>query len=156
MESTLTFLKTKDWPLIREVMTDPAIYPHIADDFSPPRDGFEPFKEDAIWYVKVLDDKELLGIFMFHPDNAICWQVHTCLLPHAWGARAKLAGRGVVRWIFANSQCQRIVTVVPAGNRLALKFAGECGMELYGCNPGSFMKDGKLVDQILLGISKAQ
>jgi hypothetical protein len=45
---------------------------------------------------------------------------------------------------------------VPANNRLALSFAKSCGMTEYGLNPQSFLKDGQLYDQVLLGVSKCQ
>jgi hypothetical protein len=43
---------------------------------------------------------------------------------------------------------------VPAHNRLALAFAEAAGMKVYGRNHASFLKNGELLDQICLGLSK--
>jgi RimJ/RimL family protein N-acetyltransferase len=56
--------------------------------------------------------------------------------------------------MFENTTAQRIVGAIPAYNRLAVQVVKRAGMEQYGLNPGSFMKHGKLEDQILYGISK--
>ena len=45
------------------------------------------------------------------------------------------------------------MTHVPINNRLALRFALEAQMQIYGVNQKSWLKAGKLWDQICLGIS---
>ena len=151
----MTFTRTTDYSVIRSIITHPKVYPNVSDDFSPKREDFVPIEHPGIWYVLVSDGEELLGVFTFIPQNAVCWEVHTCLLPNAWGERAKDAGRGVIQWIWDNTPCLRIVTNVPRYNRLALGFALQSGLKQFGNNSRSYMKKGKLHDQILLGISRA-
>ena len=43
---------------------------------------------------------------------------------------------------------------VPRDNRVAYHFALAAGMNVYGQNECSFLKNGKLHDQICLGISR--
>jgi RimJ/RimL family protein N-acetyltransferase len=100
--------------------------------------------------------KELLGLWMFHPQNAVCWEVHTCLLPNAWGERAHIAARALPEWIWQHTPCRRIVTHVPENNRLALRFALKAGMTIFGCNKASYLKHGRLCDQLCLGLSKPE
>ena len=90
---------------------------------------------------------------MLHPHNAICWEIHTCLLPNAWGERGRRAARLLPEWIWQHTPCRRIITNVPDNNRLALRFALAAGMTEIGVNAASFLKNGKLRDQTLLGIS---
>jgi RimJ/RimL family protein N-acetyltransferase len=97
-----------------------------------------------------------LGLFMLVPENAICWKVHTCLLPLAWGKKAKKAARQGIEWVWKNMPAMRLVTDVPAYNRQASIFARWAGMTQYGLNPKSYQKNGKLMDVILLGISKPE
>jgi RimJ/RimL family protein N-acetyltransferase len=149
----MIFERTTDASLVRSVLTDPAIWRGISDDSSPAREEYEPAMSETIWYVAVRDRAELLGLFVFVPQNAVCWEVHTCLLPHSWGDRAAQASREMSAWIWANTPCRRIVTTVPSFNRLALRFAKEAGLTQYGVNPASFIRDGRLHDQHLLGIS---
>lgn len=149
-----SFERTKDYELVKTIATHPRIYAHISDDFSPAVENYEPMRDESVWYVIVKQGAELLGMFAFVPENAICWKVHTCLLPKAWGLRARQAGRGVIQWIFENTPCLRIITDVPFYNQLALNFAVDCGLIAYGVNRGSYMKFGKLHDQVVLGVSK--
>lgn len=136
-------------------MTHPRVYPHISDDSCPPREDFQPHVGDPLIYVGVFNDKaRFMGLFLFHPHNAITFEVHTCLLPIAWGSLATECTKAAAAWMWANTPCRRIVTNVPAYNMLALALAERSGMERYGVNPKSFLKDGALHDQIMLGMSK--
>jgi len=150
----MTFERSFDYETIGNVMRHRRIYRHISDDFAPPLAEFRPVEHPGIWYVLVRDNDELLGLWVFHPLNGICVEVHTCLLPCAWGERARRAAVEMIDWIWANTPWMRIVTNVPETNRLALYFAAAAGMKIYGVNHQSFLKGGELMDQVCLGISK--
>jgi RimJ/RimL family protein N-acetyltransferase len=150
----IEFERSFDYELIRRIMTySQSIYDRISDDYSPPREQFRPHESDAIWYVIVRDGREVLGMWMFAPQNAVTWEVHTVLLPCAWGARGMQAALELPDWIWEHTTCRRIVTSVPSNNRLALKFAITAQMRVYGINEASYLKNGALLDQVCLGIS---
>lgn len=153
---TLTFERTRDYALVRAIATHPRVWEHISDDATAPREQWQPAEHEAFWYVLVRDADEDLGFFLLTPHNAVCWEIHTCLLPRAWGARARDAAAGIVAWLWANTPAERLVTTVPASNRLALRFALRAGMTEYGRNPSSYLKQGRLEDQILLGLSRPE
>lgn len=150
----MTFEVTRNFKLVREIMTHPRVYPHVTDDFSPEPEEYRPLDHPGVIYVLVRDAGELLGMWVFCAQNGVCWEVHTCLLPSAWGARGKRAARAMAAWVWANTGCQRIVTAVPEYNRLAVRFAELAGMREYGRNERSYKKHGRLMDQILLGLSR--
>lgn len=152
----LTFTRTFDEPFIRATITHPKIWPHVSGDGSPAREDFRPRFDGAFVYVRVRHANEDLGLFLLTVHNPILWEVHTCLLPAAWGARAAEAARGLLAWVWAETPCRRLMTCVPASNRLALRFALRAGLTEYGRNPRSFPRHGTLEDQILLGISKPE
>jgi RimJ/RimL family protein N-acetyltransferase len=147
------FKRSFDYELIGSILTHPKIYPHISDDGSPPAAEYRPIESEAVWYIVVRDEEEVLGLWMLHPHNSICWEIHTALLPNAWGERGQRAARLLPEWIWKNTLCRRVMTNVPDNNRLALRFAREAGMTEFGVNSASFLKNGKLWDQVLLGIS---
>jgi RimJ/RimL family protein N-acetyltransferase len=155
------FERSLDYELIRRILTHERIWPHISDDGSPPADQYRPMESELIWYVIVRDiypdagPEEILGLWMFTPHNAVCWEVHTALLPEAWGGRAHQAARLMADWIWRNTPCRRLITNVPTTNRLALHFAVKSGMHIFGVNPASYLKHGTLCDQVMLGISKS-
>jgi len=141
---------------MRQIMTHPRVYPKITDDGSPLASEYQPVESDQVWYVVVRADDALLGMWMLVPQNSICWEIHTCLLPAAYGPPARQAAGLMADWIWENTPCQRLVTAVPTTNRLAHRFAVGAGMEQYGTNPKSFRKGGQLLDQLLLGMSKPE
>jgi RimJ/RimL family protein N-acetyltransferase len=149
----LTFTRTFDYELVGAIMRHPSLYQ--ADDFSPRREDYNPDENPLICYVLVEDAGEVLGLFILAPQNHICWEIHTRLLPCAWGERAAAAAKGILEWVWANTPAQRLVTFCPAYNRLAIRFAKRAGMTEYGRNPQSWQKDGRLHDQVLLGISRS-
>ena len=148
------FERSTDYALIRGILTHKSVFPHLCDDFSPAAVDYRPIESDAIWYLVAWDGNALLGLWMLVPQNGICWEIHTALLPHAWGDRAHRAAIAVQDWIWQNTPCRRIVTNVPTDNRVAYRFAIAAGMEVYGTNEASFLKNGRLQDQICLGISR--
>lgn len=152
----MTFERTTDYHLIKWVVTHPAIWKDVSDDFSPAPEQWEPIQSGLIWYLLVKDGEDLLGLFMLAPENTICWKVHTCLLPIARGRRAKEAAEQGIQWIWENTNCLRIITDVPKYNRQASLFARWSGMTEFGVNEKSYMKSSILHDQIMLGVSKCQ
>jgi RimJ/RimL family protein N-acetyltransferase len=150
----LTFERTRDWELVREIFTNPRIYGAASDDFSPAPEHWKPIEHEDMVYLLVRDGEELLGMFVLIPHNRICWDVHTCLLPVAYGSRAREAAKGAAAWVFEHTMCIRIVTEVPEYNHLAYRFAQAAGMTEYGFNPRAYKKSGQLCGVHLLGMSK--
>lgn len=150
----ITLERSTDWETIKKVITHPRIWPAVSDDGSPPPEQWEPLKDAAAYYVLIKDNEELLGLWAFYPHNSASWEVHTCILPNAWGNRAKEAVKKLSAWVWENMPAQRITTEVPDYNRVALRFALAAGLVPYGCNPKAYQKNGKLHDVILLGISR--
>lgn len=150
----MRFERTFDERLIRSVVTNPKVYQGVSDDFSPHASLFEPRLDAAIWHIAVYRENELIGLFIIWSQSLILWEIHTCILPTAWGADALEAAREIVPWIWENTTCERLVTNVPAYNVLAYRFALKAGMVQYGVNPLSYRKYGKLWNQYCLGMSK--
>ena len=144
--------RTHDLAYVREVMTHPAIWPHVSDDTGD-RDTYAPPDHESIyWLVPV--DAAPLGVFLVHPHSAVCWEVHTALLPQARGGKADEAAQALIAWVFGNTSCQKLITHVPAYNRRALAFAKRAGLVEEGRVTRSFLRRGSLIDQYLLGICK--
>lgn len=151
----MRFERTFDMTLVREIMTHPKVYPFITDDFSPPVEQFAPLDHPLFWYMLAFDGEELLGMWLFE-QRGVAFQVHTCLLPGYRFQRGRQAAREMAEWIWTNSGCQRIWTAVPRNNRIAVEFARAAGMTQFGVNERSFLKNGILQDQILLGMSRPE
>ena len=146
----MKFERTTDLELVRNILTHPKIYPLVGDDFAPPREQFVPNPDSRIWYVTAPG-----GLFTFLPESEVCWQGHVAFLPDYWGNPSHAAGMAILRWLWANTPCRRVIANIPTFNRLAIRYSNRVmGMKVFGVNEKSFLKYGHLWDQILLGISR--
>lgn len=143
----------KDLELIRSTITNPRIWASVSDDAISSAEEFMPIISDSVIYLGMFVDDQFHGLFMLHAHNAVCWEVHTCLLPSAWGS-ASIFAHECIEWIFNTTACQRLITNIPEGNALAKRLALSVGMQIFGINQKSFLKNGILIDQTMLGISK--
>lgn len=148
----LTFARTRDFALVREVLTHES-QARMSSDDATDLAAFRPNEDDRIIYLAIFDAGEALGIFTLIPQNAVCYEIHCALLPPCWGPRTRLALRGALAWAFRETPARRIVASIPAYNRLAIRLARDAGMTQFGTNEKSFERGGALRDQILLGIS---
>lgn len=150
----MTFERTWDWELVKGIVTHPKIWPQITYDGAP--DPLDPFQDpgESTWCILAKDGDETLGLYVFQQQNPACWDSHIYMLPQAWGERARTATVEVFRWMFERTAARRIVGTIPDYNRFGVAFALHCGMVPFGVNPESVKKDGKLWDQMLLGITR--
>lgn len=144
--------RTADPGVVKMIVTHPKVYKYVTDDGSPAEQDYAPDMTNAR-FLLAWDDSELLGLFALVPQNHATVEVHTCLLPSARGDRAADAAQELIKWVWNNTTFKRLVTCVPGYNRLALRFALAAGMTRYGINTRSYMKNGQLWDQIMLGLS---
>jgi len=142
---------------INEIMTHPDIYPDSIDDGSPRAIDFDvsPSLEcEAIYYLAWIEDGVWAGLALLKPWNTITYEVHICILPEFRGPLGVQFGKDGIDWMFRNSKCRKIVAVLPGTNKRALSFALSVGMKKEGFIKRSFLKNGKMLDQVLLGIEK--
>jgi len=154
VENGITFERTNDFHLVKKIATHPKLWPLISDDLSPDRHQWEPSQNPEIWYVLARGNGVPMGLFVFLPENPVHWRSHVCILPEFWGDIAAMACTLVFRWMWKLTKCERITGTIPISNRRAIAFAVRCGMTQYGVNPKSVLRNGRLEDQVLLGISK--
>jgi RimJ/RimL family protein N-acetyltransferase len=152
----MNFERTTDYELIRAMATRPEVWDAVSDDFAQPVENWAPMRSDLLWYVIARDGEEVLGFWMFVPHSPVSWEIHTCLLPECGYRRARLAAREMLDWLWRKTSIVRLVTNVPEYNRAARAFAKAAGMVEFGTNERSYMKNGVLHDQIMLGISRPE
>lgn len=145
--------RTHDMALVRQIVTHPAIWPHVHEDATP--DDWAPTDHEGFMWMLVTDEKPL-GVFLLHARGVACLEMHTCLLPETWGHRAAEAAQLLAGWVFHETDCRKLITAVPAYNRAALRYAIAGGMQKEGVNRRSYLHGGEMVDQYMLGITKEE
>lgn len=148
--------RTRDYQLVRKLATDPAIFPHICDDYTRDPAKWSPIESELVCYLVAKDHRGAFGFGIFIPDTWTCWKAHCGFLPRSYGAISQASFKEMLRWMWANTKAARIVGEVCEENRRAVQFALRAGFMAYGVNRGSRLRGGILRDQVCLGISKPE
>lgn len=143
-----------DFNLIEDIGNDPCIYRNASDDLSP--EYWTPNRDEQIKYLLAFDWESgcFMGFCAFFPQNGVCYDLHLAFLPESYGPKAGCAFRKMLNWMWSHTTAKRITGSIPIYNRRAIAFAKRMGGQVYGVNPQSWLKDGRLRDQILIGVSK--
>lgn len=149
----ITVERTFDYETIKRIVTHPQVYPFLSDDGSPPASEWQPTESETVYYVAASNHRGVVGVLIFTPHNSICYEGHSALLPSVWGHGPEI-GKLAMRWMFENSPCRRLIGNAPSFNPRVLAYAKRSGMQPFGVNQKSFLKDGILYDQVVLGASK--
>lgn len=141
---------TTDKELISRVLNHPKVYKWISDDCSP--EVYDPVMCPGRIY---LTDETKSGIVMIDQMNGICCQVHAALLPELWGKGLEFV-KATIRWGFAKTRYMKIIAIIPEFNRLTIRIVKECGFAKEGILKKSFLKNWKMHDQVIFGLTKAE
>jgi hypothetical protein len=147
-----TFHPSTDYELVRKILSSPGVFGPSSDD------GItqETFRvSTACEYVMVYGDGELLGCYALVPYTSVAFEVHIAMLRLAWGLTQEITDE-FFRWIWMMTKYVRITARIPTFNRLVLRLAKCCGMFEFGCDERCIQKNGRLYDEILLGISRPE
>lgn len=146
--------RTSDPELIKEAITHPAVWDACTDDSAGSAcDYVAPIHPDIIT-LAVYDFEQFGGVFIFVRQNAVLYECHARLLPSVLGSKAIEAGKLALDWMWQGSPAWRIMAAIPVENPKAVQFAIKSGFEVFGLNPRSWGKNGRLQDCLMLGISR--
>lgn len=140
-----------DVDLINSVLMHPSIADHLCDDYTV---GAKVQDAESLEWIGVHKDGACHGVFLLIPQNSVTVDIHTALLPDVRGKQSKQAGKLLLDLIF--SRYHKAVTSVPSNNRVAAWFAGSLGFKHEGVNRQSFLKNGVLLDQVLMGMTREE
>jgi len=144
----------KDKDRINDIFTDISVWDSISDDGCD--DDIKTKIAETFLYnpnVYILNPMPN-AVFVLIPQNAITYEVHTAIKQESRGRVGFKAGRDAIKWMFENTGCQKLISWVPEFNRSALVFASMNGFDIEGTSKKSFLKNGELFDQILVGLTK--
>jgi len=150
----VTIERSRDYALLWRISVDPHIYRVTSDDFSPRPNQWKVAQREDLIYLLAREDSQVLGFCAFIPVNGVTFESHLCFLQCAYGPKAAAAFEQMLRWMWAGTRAERICGAVPDYNRRAIKFSERAGFEQYGRNLACWMKNGRLHDMVLRGISR--
>jgi RimJ/RimL family protein N-acetyltransferase len=151
----ITLEASTDFAVINGVLAHEDIYSGASDDFAPVRADVDA-RGAGMVFVLIRCDGELAGLFALQFHSTVMAEIHTCIFAKFRGSPATRAAAAIIYWVFSQTSCLKLITLVPAFNRAALFYARRAGLRQEGVITKSFLKGGVLHDQILLGLCKEQ
>lgn len=148
--------RTNDAALIKQLATDPSIFPFVTDDYFPDPVKWEPLMLPFVYNLVALDVAGAFGFGIFIPRTHSCFESHMGFLPRSYGAQALTAFKRMLLWIWNHTTAARCVGEIAVSNERAIAFAKRAGFQQYGFNPRSVKRGGRLLNQVCLGISRPE
>lgn len=144
----------EDYDRVKEIMTDDSTFPHGVDDGCPSADEYDPtpILSCNLIYVLMPDNNSLA---IFAPINHINYDQHVCALPEARDRTNKI-WFDAWDYMFTQTPCEKITVQIPEYNQLVYAKAKKVGLIREGLSVKSIKRNGKLYDQILMGITKEE
>jgi hypothetical protein len=138
--------RATDIDAVARIFNHPKLYKWMTDDGSPETYTPEP---NALF----LMNEEKTGVVRIDMMNCITCEVHIATLPELRVGTREFV-QECIDWVFKNTTYSKIVSYAPEFNRAAIIFAKRCGFKVEGKLTKSFLKNWKLYDQVIFGLSK--
>jgi hypothetical protein len=147
--------RTFDTQLVREILSDEELRKRGGKYI--PVEAYDPENQQELIYLLVKDEDKVLGVILYHVFNhPICFQAHVNYLPKYWGSGLIKYTLESVDWIYSNTDCQKIVALIPEAYPEVIKHAQKAGLKIEGNIEKSIMVNDKLDNQVIMGGSKWQ
>ena len=144
--------RTFDADLIKSVLLRQEIKATIAEDGV---DEFEPDLEGDIWLV--MRDETVIAVYQLERVNAIMLQIHANVLPEHRKKHSKDTGRAALDWILDNlPEIHKIVAYIPVIYPNVRDFTASFGFQIEGVLTQSYLKNGVVHDQWVMGITRQE
>jgi hypothetical protein len=151
----ITVELSRDYALIKRIITDPDVYFWLRDDFDPRPEDYQASDSPLIQYFVIRNDGAPVGLFLFGCSNTICWDMTVCMLVDGYGLIDQAIGE-LLKLVLDRIQLQRVTSRTLKTNWIANVLNRKMGMTPMGVNTKCVQRNGKLEDHILWGISRPE
>lgn len=152
----ITLKKAETIEEVEQILKDPEIFDRIAEDGHLTEDYEIPF-DDHQCYMMLMLEEQAIGVWNLHPLNMVTLGIH-CNIIKKYRKHKKEAGRLIVDW-FVNDcpiQYQKLNAEIPVVYPEVYHFTKKFGFSDEGINRLSIVKNGELVDQYRLGLTREE
>lgn len=118
-------------------------------------DGVEqPYWPDVVneYWIGIYEDG-LSGIYRIHAINGVTWQIHAFMVERT---NAKESGKAILEWFYNMNIGNKLIAEIPEIYPNVYHFTKNQGFKDEGVNRASFLKNGNIVDQKRLGITREE
>ena len=146
-------VKTTDAELIRSIVTLPELWATVAEDGMGSA-GWSP-NMDSGWFL-AMDGADIIGLYSVAANNCVTLEIHPFILKAFRGRAAYASGAQILEWLMLNTKYEKVVCSIPVIYKNVKLFAMRCGFREEGINRQSYLKNGKIHDQWMLGITRGE
>ena len=101
------------------------------------------------------DGEEVVAVFWFRQVNSITWEAHTNVRPKYWGdSRGTEMTKQGLEVALADTGAKKLIALIPENCPEVMKACEGIGFRQEGRQTESWLKDGKLHDQIHYGLTR--
>ena len=144
--------RTYDTSLVRSILSNETLRERGGKYV--PLESYDPENQKELIYLLAKED-EVLGVILYHVFNhPICYQIHVNYLPQFWGSGLIKYTNEAIDWIFTNTNCLKVIALIPDSYPEVLKHAEKAGLQLEGYLRHSTMVNNQLDNQVLMSIDK--
>ena len=154
MDFSLKIERTKDVVIIKSILNDEDIFDSIAEDGCK-KGEFKPEVNTEMW-VKIEQGEDLIGICNFHAINKITLKGHIHILKKYRREHSLRAAKNIYEWLLNNSKFLKLNVEIPSCHLNVMKYCKAIGFNLEGINRTSYLKNGEVLDQANLGITRSE
>lgn len=138
--------------MLQRVLTHPSVFYSACDDgIKNEGDLAGPILANQRFFV-LMPHKNTAFIFM--AVNHIMYEMHVAIIEGETRKQGVKHAVDASRWMFKNTPCQKIITYIADDHPRAVIFAQVCGMERKTLLEDAALKNGKLIDVVLLDATK--
>ena len=101
------------------------------------------------------ENKRMAGAFLVKPWSTFCYETHGGVRPDYWGVGAEVCYQ-MGLFIFRTTPCIKIVSIIPAFNKLMRKCVQSIGMREEGVINKAFVRKMKAHDLHVYGITRGE
>ena len=100
-----------------------------------------------------LMNEEKTGVIRIDPFNGCTCQAHIATLPELWG-KADQFVKEALCWGFTYTRYLKVIAFIPIFNKLTIRLVKNNGFREEGCILKSFLKNWKLHNLLIFGLTK--
>jgi len=153
MDSYMRVERCWDVSTIYTIIHDPILWNAATED-NPPEYIPDVVKDI---YLSAIVENLIVGFWKFNQITSVTWEAHSNILKPYRDMHARPAAKAMLTWALENlSNLEKLICIVPEKYSNVRKFAEYFGFKIEGFNRKSFLKDGKLIGQHQMGITKEE
>lgn len=114
---------------------------------------FAPINHELVTYYSCYYNDEFMGCFMYIQFSINEIECHSMLLKKAI-PHSRIFGKMFIDLCFSKNEITRLTTYIPENLSKAINFLKKLGWEIEGIKRNSTLINGKLLNNILLGITR--